>query len=67
MSQTNNDPQNVTVRCSPLDFEQARERLEQSGYVLTSSTTRKGYLELSGTRKHCSCDLCREAKGEAGE
>jgi hypothetical protein len=62
MSQTNDDPETATVRCSPLDFEKARERLEQSGYTMTNCTTGAGYLELTGTRRHCSCDLCRETE-----
>ena len=58
MSQTCDDPQTVTVHCSPLDFEAARAALESNGYYLTDCDTNVGHLELTATRKACACDLC---------
>lgn len=60
MSQTNDDPQVMTLRVLPTDFEIGRAQLEAAGYTMTQCTTHTGYLELVGERSHCTCDLCRE-------
>lgn len=54
-------PQTVTVRCSPIDFEAARDQLALHGYAITSTSTERGKLVITATRKVCGCDLCREA------
>lgn len=63
--QTNDDPQTVVLECRPTEFEQARDLLEARGYALERCETRPGKLVLHGTRKACSCDLCRPSEGGA--
>jgi hypothetical protein len=52
-------PDSVSIRCSVLDYEAVRDRMEANGYAIVNCETNGKLATVHGTRKACNCDLCR--------